>query len=257
MNLEFEIKGQILKRIDSHDVMNHNYNVYKCRFTFEEDSEWIDVNKFVIFKDGWGNSTTVHLGKSSNILSCLVPDKVLAGSYFKVSVYGGDLITTNNVSIALLQSGYSKNRHHGCDKQKDIFVEIFDRLDNSVDSIVYNENTLHLFCRDSLLESIYLPFLDENEITELVSSLVSDHIQETIPLADESNSGLMSVEDKIKLDSIEDGATKTIVDTRLNADSDNAVSNRVVVEALNGKEDSYNFVERIDDLLIELINNGE
>ena len=103
--LEFEVHNQILTRIDSQDVLNKSRNIYKCLFTFEEDSEWINLNKFVIFKDGWGNSSTVHLGKSSNTLSCLVPDEILRGSYFQVSIYAGDLITTNNVSVALIHSG--------------------------------------------------------------------------------------------------------------------------------------------------------
>ena len=47
--------------------------------------------------------------------------------------------------------------------------------------------------------------------------------------------GLMSGEDKYKLDGIEDGATKTIVDDSLNASSTNPVQNKIISEALNKK----------------------
>lgn len=279
MIIEFEVHNQILERTDSQDIVNKNKNIYKCRFTFEENSEWIDANKFVIFTDGWGNSSTVHLGKEGNVLSCLIPDKVLRGSYFQVSVYAGDLVTTNNVSIALIQSGYNRengftphpthhhpnryyhpahHHHHDfCYDSEDIFVEIFDRLDNSIDSIIYNDNTLHLFCQDKLMESIYLPFILESELEGLVNDLVTRFIATGLPTATTESDGLFSKEDKAKLDSIEVGANNTVVDTVLDDESENPISNRAVTEALEGKEDSYNIVERIDDLIVDLINKGE
>lgn len=276
--LEFEVHNQILERIDSQDIVNMNKNIYKCRFTFEEESEWANANKFVIFTDGWGNSSTVHLGKESNVLSCLVPDKVLRGSYFQVSVYAGDLVTTNNVSIALIQSGYNRengftphpvhhhpnryyhpapHHHEYCCNDEDIFVEIFDRLDNSIDSIIYDNNTLHLFCREKLMESIYLPFVSNQEVQELVNDLVTRFINTELSTATTETDGLLSKEDKLKLDTIEIGANMTLVDDSLDGESDNAISNRVVKQALDGKEDSYDIVERIDDLIVNLINKGE
>lgn len=251
MNLEFVINNQILKRIDSQDVVSKNHNIYKCRFIFEEDSDWDEVNKFVIFTDGWGSSTTVHLGKSSNILSCLVPDNVLKGSYFKISVYGGDLLTTNNVSVSLIESGYRKHKHGGCDKHhKDVFVEIFDRLDTAIDSAVYENHCIHLFSRDSLIESVYLPFIDETEIQTIVSTVVQEYL-------DKHESRLLTPDDRVKLDSVEMGANRTIVDHNLNPYSSNPISNRAVADALDGKEDSYDYVERMDDLILQLIDNGD
>lgn len=47
--------------------------------------------------------------------------------------------------------------------------------------------------------------------------------------------GLMSGEDKYKLDGIEDGATRIIVDDSLNAASTNPVQNKIISEALNKK----------------------
>ena len=288
--LEFEVHNQTLIRIDSQDVMNKNKNQYQCRFIFEEDSEWVELNKFVLFTDGWGNSRTQHLGNNSNILSCLIPDKMLSGSYFKISVYAGDLITTNTISISLIDSDY-RRRHHSdrylscdCDSSshgKDIFVEIFERLDYTVDSIFYDKNTLHLFNRDQLLESVYLPFLEEEDIKSLVKDLTREFILD-LPVASSESDGLMSRGDFVKLDNIECGANRTIVDDSLDSESDNPVSNKVITDALNrqdeninhldnritdtvndvtllldGKEDIYDYVERLDNLIVDLITKGE
>ena len=271
MNLEFEIHGQILKRINSQDdtIVSENYNVYTCRFYFDEGSRWIQINKFAIFHDSWGNSTTVHLGKNSSRLSCIVPDRVLKGSYFKVSIYGGNLLSTNPVSVPLMKSGYnhthypSHNYNGNCyDKghhhyhNKDVFVEIFERLDDTCNSIVYDENCLHFFGNNGLIESVYLPFLTCGEIETLANTIAEEHIN-NIPLADSETDGLMSKEDKQKLDTIEEGANHIVVDTELDSESDNPISNKAVTLALDGKEDIYDIVERIDDLIIDLINNGE
>ena len=49
------------------------------------------------------------------------------------------------------------------------------------------------------------------------------------------HNGLMTSADKAKLNDIEDGATKTIVDDSLNASSTNPVQNKIISEALNKK----------------------
>ena len=99
-----------------------------------------------------------------------------------------------------------------------------------------------------------------------------------LPVANSETNGLMSRGDYVKLDNIECGANRTIVDDKLDEESDNPVENRVIVEALNqqndtltsmgdtlsdfdirldGKEDVYDYVERLDNLIIDLITKGE
>lgn len=53
-----------------------------------------------------------------------------------------------------------------------------------------------------------------------------------------SLNGLMSKDDKIKLDSIDDGANKTVVDSSLSSSSTNPVQNKIVTDALKGKASS-------------------
>lgn len=54
-------------------------------------------------------------------------------------------------------------------------------------------------------------------------------------IATQSENGLMSAADKTKLDGIEEGANKTIVDAALNSTSTNTVQNKVIDAALAGK----------------------
>lgn len=56
--------------------------------------------------------------------------------------------------------------------------------------------------------------------------------------ATQSAKGLMSADDKAKLDGVEQGANKTTVDSSLNATSTNPVQNKAVKEALDDKADS-------------------
>lgn len=60
----------------------------------------------------------------------------------------------------------------------------------------------------------------------------------TYDAATQTEDGLMSVADKTKLDGIEEGANKTVVDTALSSTSTNPVQNKVINAALNGKASS-------------------
>ncbi len=60
-----------------------------------------------------------------------------------------------------------------------------------------------------------------------------------------SNNGLMESTDKIKLDGIEEGANKTIIDATISADSNNPVKGSAIHTALAGKANS---VHNHDDL---------
>ena len=140
--LKFKIENQFLKRIESTKIISKSKNILKATFYFDSD-DWLNINKFAIFKDSWGHSSTVHLGKNSKE-TCTIPHHVLNGTYFKVSVYAGDLISTNNISIPLLQSGYQKHhhKHNRCDSSKDIFVEIFDKLDKKMEKLIFADDCI-------------------------------------------------------------------------------------------------------------------
>lgn len=68
----------------------------------------------------------------------------------------------------------------------------------------------------------------EMKKVDVVTDVVTD-------VATESTNGLMSASDKSKLDGIESGANKTVVDAALDAASENPVQNKAVKAALDGK----------------------
>lgn len=168
MNLQFSIKNQTLKRNESLTVVNKSKNIVKCIFNFEDDSDniWDNINKFVIFKDSWGNDITLFLTKTLDTASVVVPDTILQGTYFTLTVYGGDLITTNYVTIPLKQSGYSHERNNCYNEHKDIFTDIFDRIDDTIQDITFSNRCLHIYKNEHLVESVCLDFADETMVRE-------------------------------------------------------------------------------------------
>ena len=180
--IQLVANNQLLKRIDEEIIVNKSRNIIKAKFTITGDV-WDDVDKFAIFTDAFDNKKTVHLGRHS-ICECVVPASCLETNYFKITVYGGNLIVTNAITIPLRYSGYSR-KHHDCDVDSgkaDIFVEIFNRLRFKIDNIVFADNCLHLFSDGVLKESISLPFVDEvqtrNMINERIQELLSDELNE-------------------------------------------------------------------------------
>ena len=57
----------------------------------------------------------------------------------------------------------------------------------------------------------------------------------------QTEDGLMSAADKAKLDGVEEGATKTLIDMELSSTSTNPVQNKVVTDALNNKADKSKY----------------
>jgi hypothetical protein len=84
----------------------------------------------------------------------------------------------------------------------------------------------------------------ESDGTEIViepSEILTDDNYETkIGVVTTTSSGLMSTDDKEKLDSIARGATNTVVDAALSGTSTNPVQNKVLAEALDDKLDTEN-----------------
>ena len=171
MNLEFLIEKQIIKRTDKNVIISKSKNL-KCVFTFE-DNEWDSLNKFAIFKDSWGNSKVIALDEENNgeEISCIIPNRVLEGTYFSLSVYAGDLITFNAIVIPLLRSSYqAEPPKPDCgDDQKNIFIQIWEALDAKVEDLEYSDDSLLVFKDGVLYKTISLPFVPEETILEWLS----------------------------------------------------------------------------------------
>ena len=95
MNLEFSIDKQIIKfanRADS-KVVEKSKNYLHAKFTFSE--EWNGLAKTAIFTPAKEKPYVVLLENDS----CKIPWEAIKYPYFKVSVFGGDLITVNETTV--------------------------------------------------------------------------------------------------------------------------------------------------------------
>ena len=79
----------------------------------------------------------------------------------------------------------------------------------------------------------------DKPISTAVQKAIDNKADKTV--ATTSADGLMSAEDKTKLDGIEEGANKTVVDTALSSTSTNPVQNKVINSALNNKADKSKY----------------
>lgn len=103
MEIVFCLKKQKLKRIGFDEVAGFARNHIYATFNFDKD--WIDLEKYAIFSSPNGKKYIQELGYGEE-LTCIVPEEVLTGAYFKVSIFGNDLLTSTQETILLSASGY-------------------------------------------------------------------------------------------------------------------------------------------------------
>ena len=87
---------------------------------------------------------------------------------------------------------------------------------------------------DGSLQYLVVPIATAPINTSRSNSELSDS-EKSKPFMHPGSAGFMSPSDKGKLDDIEDGATRTIVDDSLSASSINPVQNKIISQALNKK----------------------
>lgn len=98
----FEVRGQEIKRVDSYQLYSKSRNFVCAKFLF--DKHWANVTRFASI----ANSETTYTVEIVNG-ECLVPWECLAeAGTFTVSVFGGDLITANKVTVTVLESGLAE-----------------------------------------------------------------------------------------------------------------------------------------------------
>lgn len=99
MYLRFNVESQHLTRTDRSIVVARSENYLKAKFDFSPD--WDGVTKTAVFTNG-GRVYNVILDNDE----CFVPTEVIRKGCFTVSVFGGDLITADVVTIRVEPSGY-------------------------------------------------------------------------------------------------------------------------------------------------------
>ena len=78
-------------------------------------------------------------------------------------------------------------------------------------------------------QTLKLKDQDGNELSSVITK------DTTYSVATTTTDGLLSKEDKVKLNSVESGATKTLVDSELSTTSTNALQNKIITNSLNSK----------------------
>ena len=102
MDLTFKVENQIISRTDSNRVVRDSQNYLNAVFSFTDD--WSGTIT-AVFRSASG---TYNVILEDN--QCLVPWEVLVDDYFRVSVFCGDIITANIVTIRTIESGYATGK---------------------------------------------------------------------------------------------------------------------------------------------------
>lgn len=105
MQLDFNVNEQTLTWVNKEKTpVADSVKYLTAKFTFSED--WNGVIKSATFFPVNGEPFTQTLEGDG----CVVPHEVIKAPLFKVSVFGGELITTNKVIISVIESGYAKGQ---------------------------------------------------------------------------------------------------------------------------------------------------
>lgn len=163
INIDFLINDKNnIRRIDSNPIISASSN-YLCNFTFQGE-QWEDIEKYVIFKTSKNKTYTASLGTEMEA-SSPIPSAVLAGCLMKVSVYGGDLITTNEISVVIIPTGYTPDISSSDSEFKDAFADAYRRIEQKFDNAVLeDDNIIAFYAKDKKIATINLnPLLESQQ----------------------------------------------------------------------------------------------
>lgn len=141
--IKFSIYNSRLRRIDS-SVISPDTNKVKLEFDFRTD-DWsaVEIKTANIYYNG--ENHPIELDENNQ---CFVPPEVLYSPSFKVSVFGGDIVT-NTINILI-------------DGDRKIEPSAYEKIIKLID-----EHTHEEYVEDDELEEITLPdTLDAGIITE-------------------------------------------------------------------------------------------
>lgn len=115
MKIKFDVNKTTLKRNDSEILASYSKNIDKCIFTC--DDHWSDIYKYALFTSVFNKQYIEELGFGHKV-SCIIPDEVLKGNYFSVSLFGGDRKTTTQVDILIQPSGFTDQTENAVENDK-------------------------------------------------------------------------------------------------------------------------------------------
>lgn len=104
MKLYFCVNKTTLERKDDEILASYSKNFDIC--VFNCDDCWSDIYKYALFTGVSNKQYIEDLGFGHKV-SCVIPDEIMKGNYFSVSVFGGDRKTTIQQNILIEPSGFT------------------------------------------------------------------------------------------------------------------------------------------------------
>ena len=127
MQLDFIVEEQTLRLVSVKKVVADSVDYLTCKITFSDD--WEGVTKSATFFPSKGEPFTQTLEDDC----CVVPHEVIKAPMFKVSVFGGELITTNKVIVGVVESGYVRGATPK-PPTPDVYSQILEKCDEAVET---------------------------------------------------------------------------------------------------------------------------
>ena len=201
--IKFKVNYQHLERLDKKTIVNKLRNILIAEIDFEDG--WDDLNVFAIFKNEC-ESYSVPVEINNDVGECVVPNEVLDGRWFKITLFGGDLITTNELTIYLVESGYTTDISPISESTPDSFVYFANEIDSIHEEL--NSKTIDLqSIHDELnqeIEDLHNIHDELNEKTEDLQSIhdeLNEEIEDLHNIHDELNEkteNLQSLHDELE-----------------------------------------------------------
>lgn len=152
ITLTFNINQQKLKRTSKNILVNKSKNVISCNFEFRDPTNWEGIEKFASFTNDKEYTYICPLGKDM-VCECVIPEEAMTGNYMKIGVFGGDRITTNNLLIPLLNSGFTTHIKQSTG-ESDFFHDLYKKINMKYDDLILEENKLYCYSGDECLKII-------------------------------------------------------------------------------------------------------
>lgn len=185
--IEFNIDNKkiIVKTPFDNDIQND----IDCVFNFISE-EWHCLEKYVIFWNEKNKSTILSLGKKDQGF-CHLP-KIIAGNYFYIQVYVSDKIITNKLKINISVEEHEKEHceipivkeQQNCWTEREALLAEKNRIINRIE---YENNNILIYSENKLIKTINL--LDQKFLNKIQNGLSLENIVDTV-LSDESNNAI-------------------------------------------------------------------
>ena len=165
MNIIFCVHNQVITRTDTNVIVADSRNYLQVTFIFSE--EWDGKEKTAIF---------IHDDKAYHVLlendKCLVPWEVIKPGALSVSVFAGDLITTNACITSIKDSGYTDGTKPS-DPTPTIYEQIMKKLDEIQTGTVDPDEIAKAV--EKYLQEHPVETLTEEDVQRIVSKYVTEH----------------------------------------------------------------------------------